>query len=142
MNKRAYCLMSVLMAVSFALLCGLAISGEALRNVLILRLKALEVRAFYLSQSGLEHGKTIAAKDNSWFTDSAPVDENKNRLLTVSCGNIYTFGHGGYKIIRENGKKRMYSVGFIGTDILKSPSYSFQKIDFELPFKTLKWEEF
>ncbi len=142
MNKTAYCLISVLMAVSFALLCAVSISREALQSTVLLRLKAFELKTFYLAQSGLEHGKNLINKDSSWFTEENPVTEDKNRLLTSSSGDIYLFGNGGYKIVRENGKNHLYSIGFIGTDILRSQAFSFQRIEFEMPFKTTKWEEF
>jgi hypothetical protein len=142
MKRGAYCLASVLLAISFALLCGLAISREAVQNTVLLRLRRLETRVFYLSESGLEHGKSHVAGDNLWFTETAPVTDNKNRLLTVSAGAIYLFGHGGYKVIREKNKNRIYSIGFIGNDILKSRGHSFQRIDIEFPLKTTKWAEF
>ena len=142
MNRTAYCLISVLLAVSLALLCAVSVSKEALQSVVLLRLKTLEIKTFYLSQSGLEHGKSLVANDSSWFTEATSVTDNKNRLLASSSGEIYLFGQGGYKIIREKGKNCLYSIGFIGTDILKSSAFSFQRIDFELPFKTIKWEEF
>jgi len=142
MKRTAYCLASVIMAISFSLLCGLAVSREAIQNIALLRSRSMEVRMFYLAESGLEHGKMLAAGDNAWHTDTSPATDNKSRLLTSSLGETYLFGHGGYKIIREKNKNRIYSVGFIGNDILKSPGYSFQRIDIEFPIKTIKWEEF
>lgn len=142
MNRPAYGLISALMAVSLALLCGLAISREAAQNIIQSRLRNQGTKVFYLAESGLEHSKSIINSDNSWFTETDAVNDSKNRLLASSAGEIHLFGHGGYKIIRENGKNRIYSIGFVGTDLLKSPAFSFQRMDFELPYKTTKWEEF
>ena len=142
MNKPAYCLISVIMAVSFAFSCAMAVSRETMQSVVLMRLKAFEIKAFYLAEAGIEHGKSLVANDSSWFTELTPVTDDKNRLLTSSSGDIYLFGNGGYKIIRENGKNRLYSIGFIGTDILRSHAFSFQRIEFEMPFKTTKWEGF
>ncbi|MFA5105048.1 MAG: hypothetical protein WC527_07740 [Candidatus Margulisiibacteriota bacterium] len=142
MNRTAYSLISVFLAVSFALLCAVSVSRQSLQSIVLVRMKTQELKTFYLAESGLEHGKNLIVSNNSWFTENAPVTDSKNRLLTASSGEIYLFGQGGYKIIREKGKNCLYSIGFIGTDIIKSPAFSFQRIDFELPFKTVKWEEF
>mgnify|MGYP000898290811 CR=1 FL=1 len=142
MNRTGNILIPVIMLAALALSCAAAMSNETLHKMVLLRLKDLETKVFYLSESGLEHGKVLIAKDNSWFTEENTVTDDKSRLLTVSSGAIYLFGEGGYKIIRQRSQNRLYSVGFIGSDILKSAAFSFQRIDFEMPLRTKKWEEF
>ncbi len=142
MARNAYILLSVLMAVSFALAGAVASCRESANNIRLLREKSTEIKVFYLAGSGLEHAKNMIANDPAWSTDMIPATDDKTRLLGVLTGEIFLFGDGGYKMVREAGKTRVYSIGFIGGNIMKSRGYSFQRIDIELPLKTLKWEEF
>ncbi|MEK7377047.1 MAG: hypothetical protein AABZ57_07820, partial [Candidatus Margulisiibacteriota bacterium] len=77
-----------------------------------------------------------------WFTDIPHAEFDKKWLIMDSAGQIYHFGKGGFKIIKEQGKNRVYSVGFIGTSIDKSKYYCFLRMDYSVPFKKSRWERF
>ena len=99
-------------------------------------------KVFYLSEAGIETAKARLSCDEAWSTDSLHSAYDKQWLICSAKGETSLFGDGGFKIVKEKNKLVAYSVGFIGPDIMKSRYYSFQKIEYELPLKQTKWEEF
>lgn len=98
-------------------------------------------KAFYLAEAGIEAAKSQIVSNEAWVTDEPHAENDKKWLLCSAKGETSLFGEGGFKIVKERMKNLVYSVGYIGPDILKSRYYSFQKMEFELPFKQKKWEE-
>lgn len=140
--RKGLSLLTVLAVMSVLLIIVLSVSRTAISDARLSRIKTDQAKVFYLSESGIEHGKSKLAADPCWFTDDMAVGKDKTLLLSVCAGNKYVLGDGGYKIVRAKNKNELYSVGFLGTDISKSRAFAFQKIEFELPVKQKRWEMF
>ncbi len=85
-------------------------------------------RTFYLAEAGIEEGKMLKASNPSWFTDlpHSPPDD-VNWLINSAIGRIEFLSEGSFKIVKEQGKKEIYSIGYFrnSKQILKvSPAYS------------------
>lgn len=104
------------------------------------KLKAL--KTFCLAEAGIEEAKLKIKKDNLWFTDNIKISSNKGFLISSTKGEIFFLKDGGYKIIKDKNRNIIYSVGFLGNEIIDSTSYSFIKIKYELPFKQIEWEKY
>jgi len=94
-------------------------------------------QAFHLAEAGLEKGKVELVHNPNWYTDLPhhPKDDAE-WLAAKAVGQETPLGEGFFKIVREKGRQRLYSVGVRGrgTVILK--------LDFSTPpFKTLAWKE-
>ena len=140
--RKGSALLTVLAIMSVLLIMILSVSKAALSDARLSRIKLDQAKVFYLSESGIEHGKSKIAADPGWFTDDMSVGKDKTLLLSVCAGNKYILGDGGYKIVRAKGKNELYSIGFLGTDITKSRAFAFQRIEFELPIRQKRWEMF
>ena len=140
-SRKASSLPAVLIIFSVILVIINYFVQTGISNAELCRLKLEQIQAFYLSESGVEHGKSKIASSSDWFTDENPVSLNKAYLLFACTGERYVFGSGGYKIIRPKNKNELYSIGFLGDDITKSRAFSFQRIEFELPYRQNKWQE-
>lgn len=101
--------------------------------------KAAETReaAFWLSEAGLEKGKAALAGNINWYTDlpHAPEDD-VSWLINSSVGEVGQLSHGSYKVVREESRKHLYSIGRKGKGIVVL------KLSFSSPpLKFGPWEE-
>jgi len=94
-------------------------------------------QAFYLAEAGLEKGKVQLTDNQNWYTDLPYyLVDNSNWLINQAAGQKTSLATGFFKLVRESGKSRLYSIGF------KGKSRVVLKIDFvPLPLKILKWIE-
>jgi|GEM_PF-753766 len=110
------------------------------------RMSALErsgIKAFYAAEAGVEWAKSKLHSNPNWFTDlpHSPQDD-KAWLLNDSNGFVLSTGDACFKVIRENNRDFIYSIGYIGDNIEKSGAISIIKLKFENPpFKSMSWEE-
>jgi hypothetical protein len=141
-NNLGSTLLTVVFSISILMLVVLSMTKLYLCLSNVYREKLNQVKIFYLSEAGLEAAKSTIATDPLWYTDYPHGENDKRWLIYTAAGKIFYFGEGGFKIIREQGKNIIYSVGFLGKDILKSSCYSIQKISYELPMKQKSWETF
>lgn len=94
-------------------------------------------KAFWLAEAGLERGKAEIANNLSWFTDLPhyPPDDT-SWIESFAAGQSESLGDGSFKLVREQGKNALYSVG------LSRKSAVILKLRFiPSPYQTLSWEE-
>jgi len=93
-------------------------------------------QAFYLAEAGIEKGKAELTSNSNWYTDlSHSPEDDADWLINTATGQTNNLGEGTFKIIREQGKMLLYSVGKRGKGIC------IQKITFDLfPLKEKQWE--
>lgn len=101
--------------------------------------KAAETReaAFWLAEAGLEKGKAALASNLNWYTDlpHTPADD-ANWLINNSIGETSPLGQGYYKIVREESRNHLYSIG------RRSKGVVVLKLSFSSPpLKFSTWEE-
>ena len=94
-------------------------------------------QAFYLAEAGLEQAKVEIASNNNWYTDLAwPKQDDVTWLTEKAYGQTTTLGQGSFKVVREQGKNRVYALG--------SPKKSLVILKLEFtcpPFKSICWQE-
>lgn len=140
-KRNGFILFYLIPLICIIILLAFKIFTQTLNVINITQSKLKETKSFYFAESGIELAKSKIFLDNNWYTEDKAVLENKTYLILSTTGQIIMFESGGCKIIREKNKNVLYSIGFLGNDITKSKAYSFQKITFAIPIKTLKWEE-
>ena len=142
LNTKGSIMLLCLFVISICMACLAAGARLRLLQIQMNNERLNGTRCFYLSESGIEIAKGKLSHDSAWFTDIPHSEYDKKWLLIDSTGQIYHFGKGGFKIIKEQGKTRVYSVGFIGSTIDKSKYYCFLRMDYKVPFKKTGWERF
>lgn len=92
-------------------------------------------QAFYLAEAGLEKGKVELTHNPNWYTDLPYyLKDNIAWLTGYAVGQKVAFGEGSFKLIREKGKDRLYSIGQKGKGLV------ILKLKFSTPpFKSLEW---
>jgi hypothetical protein len=102
-------------------------------------IKAAETRetAFWLAEAGLEKGKAALAGNINWYTDLPHTPEdNAGWLLNNAVGETGPLGRGTYKVVREENRNRLYSIGRKGKGAV------ILKLSFSAPpLKFTTWEE-
>lgn len=142
MNKKGMLSIITLLSVSVLLSVGVFIASVCRNGMSYNNSKRVQLAVFYLAEGGLESAKSKLNDDPLWSTDAPHADYDKRWLLASAKGEVVLYGGGGYKMVKENGKPAVYSIGFLGPEILKSPAFSFQRIDIEFPIRQVKWEVF
>ena len=105
--------------------------------------EASKVKAFYSAEGGVEWARTKLSSNPDWFTDlpHTPADDI-TWLLKDAAGFNFLVGDAHCKIVRENGKYRFYSIGYLGDKIKGSRGVSVIRIDFSNPpFNQLSWRQ-
>ncbi len=90
-------------------------------------------KAFWAAEAGLEKGKAEVSRCPGWYTDlpHVPADD-KDWLRDGAVGQ----DEGWFKLVREQGKNVLYSVGGSGeARVFLKISYSFP------PLRQASWEE-
>ncbi len=141
MNKKAFSTYYTMIFFMLFMMICFAFAKNVINSARIATLTLQSAKVFYLAESGIEYAKSKIVSDNNWHTDNTTIIEDKSYLLLNANGQIITIKNGGFKIIRAKDKNIIYSIGFLGNEMLLSPSYSFQKCVFSLPMKSVKWEE-
>jgi len=141
-QQNGFSLIAVILCISILMIIASSIAKICILSTISARERLNRDKVFYLSESGIETAKTLINQNPSWVTDIPHTDYDKQWLLSYATGQIYYFGDGGFKIIKEQNKQSVYSIGFLGSDISKSRSYSFQRISYTVPFVQTKWEVF
>ncbi|MCX5750176.1 MAG: hypothetical protein NT099_00640 [Candidatus Saganbacteria bacterium] len=104
-------------------------------------------RTFYLAEAGLEFAKTKLADDPNWYTDllHSPTKDKewcKNRALGYLNPLPLGISKGVFKLIKEKGVNRIYSLGFSGTNQETSRACVVLYMEYSTPtIKTNYWEE-
>ena len=76
-------------------------------------------QAFYLAEAGIEKGKVELAHNPNWYTDPPYyLEDNLSWLLNQAVGQEIALGEGKFKIVKESGKDRLYSIGQKGSGIV------------------------
>ncbi len=93
--------------------------------------------AFYLAEAGLEKGKVELVHNPNWYTDLPYyLEDNLQWLINYAVGQETNLGEGFFKIVRESGKDRLYSIGIKGKGVVVL------KLRFSTPpFQSLEWKE-
>lgn len=94
-------------------------------------------QAFHLAEAGLEKGKVELTHNPNWYTDLPYyVEDNINWLMNFAVGQETSLGEGAFKLVREKGKDRLYSIGSKGKGVVVL------KLRFtNPPFQSREWEE-
>lgn len=94
-------------------------------------------QAFHLAEAGMEKGKVELVHNPSWYTDLPYyLEDNVEWLTTYAVGQETNLGDGSFKVVREKGKNRLYSIGSKGRGIV------ILKLEFSNPpFESLEWKE-
>lgn len=76
-------------------------------------------QAFCLAEAGLEKGKVELAHNPNWYTDLPYyLADNTQWLINYATGQKTTLGQGSFKVVKEKGKNRLYSIGFKGKGVV------------------------
>lgn len=103
--------------------------------------EAFRLKAFYAAEAGIEWAKSKMSSNPDWFTDlpHSPPDDTA-WLLKSAVGFEISLGDARFKMVREDGKNRLYSIGYTGTNIERSRAVSIVKVEFTiLPFEQVSW---
>ncbi|MDD5383086.1 MAG: hypothetical protein PHH60_05475 [Candidatus Margulisbacteria bacterium] len=94
-------------------------------------------QAFWLAEAGLEQGKTELAHNPNWYTDLPHYPEdNVPWLANCAVGQTAPLGDGSFKVVRENGKNWLYSIGCKGKGLVVL------KLTFSNPpWQNIEWKE-
>jgi Tfp pilus assembly protein PilX len=94
-------------------------------------------QAFHLAEAGLEKGKVELVHNPNWFTDLPYyLQDNVAWLTAYAVGQEADLGEGSFKVVREKGKNRLYSIGSKGKGLV------ILKLKFSNPpFTRLEWKE-
>ena len=136
MKKGAALILSILIIAAFMIVATLTTkivyNCYASANAALVR-----EQSFCLAEAGLEKGKVELANSPSWYTDLPYyLADNVQWLASYAVGDQTDFGEGRFKIVREKGKKALYSIGSRGNGVVVL------KLTFSNPpFKSLSWSE-
>ena len=95
-------------------------------------------QSFYLAEAGLEKAKVEIGHNPNWYTDLPfHLQDNTEWLINYATGQSTDFGDGSFKIIREQGKERIYSIGSAKDGIV------ILKLSFNTTpsFESVRWKE-
>ncbi len=136
MKRGAALLISIFMIGAFLTLAGLFV--KIVHNAYAGTTMAFtREQAFYLAEAGLAKGKVELAHNPDWYTDLPYyLSDNTQWLIRYAAGERTDFGEGAYKIVREKGRDRLYSIGQKGQGVVVL------KLEFSNPpFKSGNWSE-
>jgi len=135
-RQKGFILLYVLFFAAAAIILAAASGRLIVLNIRMVRSQLDGARAFYAAESGIEWAKAKLASDPGWYTDlpHSPVDDI-GWLTGSSVGYNGRVGGSPFKVVREEGKGRLYSVGRSGSGMF------IVRMDFSsLPFTQKSWE--
>jgi len=90
-------------------------------------------KAFWAAEAGLEKGKAEFNRNPGWYTDLPHLPADDKGWLS---GGAVGQDEGWFKLVREQGKSMLYSIGTDGkVRVFLKINYSFP------PFQQISWEE-
>ena len=122
-GRKGNALLSVLLCMSFLLIMGTGLARIFILFIKMPHEKLKAVKVFYLAEAGIEMSKSRIAANDFYFTDLPHAEYDKQWLLAAASGETFLLGEGGFKIVKEQNKFFVYSIGFLGNDIRKSNYY-------------------
>ena len=136
MRKGAALLLVVFMFAVFMILAAL-FAKIVYNNFASANATLFREQSFYLAEAGLEKGKVELVHNPNWYTDLPYyLEDNLAWLVNYAVGQETQLGQETFKIVREKGKDRLYSIGFKGKGVVVL------KLKFSNPpFKSLEWKE-
>ncbi len=118
MKKGAALLIAVVVLAAFLLL-GALFARIVYNGYAGTRSLTSRAQAFYLAEAGLEKGKVELAHNPNWFTDLPYyLSDNFTWLANYAVGDAANLGEGDYKVVREQGKRVLYAVGYKGKSVV------------------------
>ncbi|MEA3494034.1 MAG: pilus assembly PilX N-terminal domain-containing protein [Candidatus Margulisiibacteriota bacterium] len=135
--KKGSSLLIVITIISVFLILAVFLTKIVYNNYSAVRNSVIREQAFYLAEAGIEKGKAELSHNPGWYTDLPYyLSDNDKWLIGYAVGQQENLGEGAYKIVREKGKNRLYSIGYKGEGIVVL------KLTFtNPPFKNLEWSE-
>jgi hypothetical protein len=136
-DRNGSALLLVIFVISAFLLTGafcakLVYNSYASANAVLLR-----EQAFCLAEAGLEKAKVNLVNNPAWFTDLPYyLEDSAEWLIKEAVGEKALLGEGSFKIVREQSKDRVYSIGCKGKAVVVL------RLKFSHPpFASLGWAE-
>lgn len=115
MKPNGFLLLQTLFVISILLLLSTSLAGLALSHLKLNQANLDQIKAFYLAESGLAFAQVKLTSEESWSTDSAHYPSDDLVWLEKTArGMIESCGEGYFKVIKEEEKSRIYSIGVVG----------------------------
>lgn len=136
-KNKGQALVIVMLVISALLIAGAMFIRAIFSETSSANLYIQKQKAFYLSEAGIEEGKSTLYSNPNWFTDNphAPQDDVA-WLIGSAKGSVRSLGDGSYKIVRESGRNIIYSIGYFkeGRSVLrvKYGTAPFKSFDFKI----------
>jgi len=118
---------------SVVVIAGAFIVKILANNLVVSHDEHLRLKNFYAAEAGIEWAKSKLSTNPDWFTDPphSPADDS-DWIISSASGHQMTVGGSKVKVIREDQRGRVYSVG--GSSLII-------KIEFTTePFELLSWK--
>lgn len=140
-GSKGFILISVIFFLGVAVLLGAFLVRLMVAEFNIASDDELQLKAFWAAEGGVEWGKAKLAENPAWFTDLAhSPNDDTIWLIKDASGCRVTIADVHAKIIREEGKNTVYSVGYVGNDVSGARAMSIVKIQFQVnPFEQISW---
>jgi hypothetical protein len=143
MKQKGFSLLPVIFLVSLALIAAAFAVKLVLAQSAVAGGGLSHIRVFYAAEAGAEWAKAKIASEPSWFTDlpHLPPDDIA-WLLSGAVGIVSMIDGASLKVVREDGRNVIYSIGYVGGNIEKSKALSIIKVQFTSPpFMQVSWKE-
>jgi hypothetical protein len=115
MKPNGFLLLQTLLVISILLLLGASLAGLAASNLKLNQANLNQIKAFYLAESGIAFAEAKLISQEAWFTDAVHYPSDDLIWLEKSAqGTLEACGEGYFKVIKEEGKSRIYSIGVVG----------------------------
>ncbi len=118
---------------SILMLLAVILSKMVYNSLAIEHSLALRERAFWAAEAGLQKAAAEIIRNPGWYTDLPHLPEDDKGWLSSGAAGQ---DEGWFKLVREEGKNRLYSIGSSGK------ARVFLRMDFASPpFRRSGWEE-
>jgi len=137
-TKRGFVLAAAVAVIALVLLIAGFIANLVLTDLRVSLDERERTAAFWAAEAGAEWAKARTAAEPDWFSDlpHSPADDIE-WLKDGAIGQLVALDGSRCKVIREDGKNTIYSVGSCGRDVV-----SIIKVQFTgPPFKAVRWKE-
>ncbi len=142
MNRRSgFSLIPLVFFMALMLIILAFLARITVSDVGMARMQDLRLKAFYAADGGAEWAKAKLAREPSFFTDlpHSPSDDVK-WLIKDAAGFYISLNDVKIKVVREQGKNTVYSVGFVGEGLDDPRAVSIIKMQFSSsPFAQISW---
>jgi len=111
MNKRGVSLIFIIFMVMVLLIMGAALTRTLHSGFAQVQAVDHYIRALYLAEAALEHGKQKFNQNPVWFTDLPhPETDDTEWLIDTAKGEEHDLYGETYKIVREKGKPVIFGI--------------------------------